>query len=229
MPRRSGYSRAVARVKREVFQHTAGFGRATNGLAFNVINLTTSNLGDRVATMSEVFEFFRIVELEVQSVFDTLVPLYAANSLALGGGALHAISFVNTPSGSRTAATSFEQMAQDQRFEIGNPTHRLRFKVGRADLLAEPMVWFNTFTTGSVPASTLSAGCITSSMSLAVNQTITGVTQLVSLRGVIEFHSEIDPADSFRLHIPRSIQQHPAVASTIDRLKKVVEFEEETV
>jgi len=216
------YRAEAGKTVKCVFSHIVSNGRATTGLTQTQVNLTTANLGDRLSTMSENYEFFRVVELEILSSVDTIVPIYATNSVALGGGVLHAISFVNTPSTSRTAANTLEQQAQDDRFEYGPVGQRCYIKVGRRDLLSEPLKWFNTFSTGSPGTETLTAGVVTCSLQLAINQTVTTVTQVVLLRGVAEFHSPIDPADSFRIRVPRAILEAPAVEKAVEKLKAAV-------
>ncbi len=225
MPKKNKKSSSVqgvsASITREAFRVvTTSSTRTSTGNTFTQYNLTAPNLGDRGSFISENFEFFRVVSLRVSSILDC-APVATG---AAGAALVHAVGFMNTPAGSTTAPTSNALMSQQAHYNIGPAFHRISIRAGRSDLLDEPMKWFNTFTTGSVPASTLSAGTVTGGLFAGFSATeAPGVTQYLIIEGVVEFHTPIDSTDSFRRRVPRAVLSLPAVQRAVDRLDEAID------
>lgn len=224
MPRRNnkrGASSLDPKITRESFRViTLSAANTTTMNRFTQYNLILPNLGDRGAFIGENFEFFRIVALRVESIVDS-APV---TNGATGGAIAHAVSFMNTPFGSQTTPTTNGLMSQQEHYHLANGFSKAVINVRRSDLLAEPLKWFNTFSTGSVPASTQSAGVVTGGLFTAYSATTSpGTTQYILISGIVEFHTPIDSADSLRRRIPRAIRSLPAVQRALDRFDQAVE------
>lgn len=205
-----------SRPVRTNFRVSASQARTTSGNSWAQLNLILTALGARAYTIGTGFEWFRITRLRAYSFI-------AGNNFAAGGGAWHAVSFINTPSGSQTAPTTAAIMQQHAHYSAANMYERATVSVAKKDLLAEPLKWFNTYSTGSVPATMLSAGTVTYQLTMDVSGTVSSTYQQVIIEGTIEFHSPIDPADSLLIRIPRTVVDDPAVVKAVAKVKGVVE------
>jgi hypothetical protein len=219
MPRNQARGGVAARIVRTSFRGFTSLNRTATGTSIAQLDLTPGNLGSRAGFECENYEFFRVTDLRVISVMTCTVP---GSTVAVGGSVSHAISFNNSPVGSQIAPTNFVQMAQAPHYALGGAAHRISFHVGRKELLAEPLKWFNTESTGSVPANQRSVGTITLCMDCSLGASVAAMYQYVILEGTVEYHTPIDPNDSMRFRVPRAIADDPAVAKAAARLKAAV-------
>jgi len=188
---------------------------SASGTQFAQLDLLLSNLGDRALDIGENFEFFRVTSLRISAV----VGNQTTNA---GGGLYQAISFVNTPKTDQIAPTSNGLQTQHEYYSHGSAFHKIAIVVGRRALLDQPNKWFNTTSTGSVPAATRSVGTVTAMLALSATGTVTSVDQMIVVEGDIEYHTPIDFSDSFHLRIPRLIRGETAVEKAVLRLRDAV-------
>ncbi len=207
-------------ITRCAFRNLVSQARTTNGDTYTTLDLTAANLGARGYDISQDFEFFRIVDLHIYSFIDG--PNLGTSSATVGGGSYHAISFMNTPAGSFTAPTTKARHAQHENFVADNGWRRLALRIRRQDLLNQPLKWFNAASTGSIPASSLSAGTITYMMGVGPGVAITSVSQTVVIEGVMELHTPITYPDSFKVLVPRAVSDEPSVAKALQKLRLAV-------
>jgi len=200
---------------------------ATNGDTYATLNLTAPNLGTRGADLAADFEFFRNVKLHVYSFVDG--PVLGTSSATVGGGVYHAISYLNTPQGSFNAPTTKQLHAQHENYVVGNGFHKISLSIDRRDIMAQPFKWFNTYTTGSVPASSQSAGTITYMIGIGPGVTVQSISQTIVVEGVVEAHTPISYGDTFRVRIPLPIRDDPTIVKAVDRLNLAVKTAEEEV
>jgi len=213
MPRKSTASQKVTRTP---FRVEASQARTTSGNSWGQLNLILTSMGARAYTIGTAFEWFRISKLRVYSFI-------AGNNFAAGGGAWHAVSFINTPSGSQTTPTTAAMMSQHEHYKAGPMYQIVGFTAGKKDLLSEPLQWFNTYSTGSIPATMLSAGVVTYQLTMDVSGTVSSTYQQVVIEGELEFHTPIDPADSFLLRIPSAVRDDPHVVKALTKARDAVE------
>jgi len=188
---------------------------ATASTQFAQLDLVLSNLGDRALDIGENFEFFRVTSIRIAAI----VGNQTTNA---GGGLYQAVSFVNTPKTDQVAPTSNGLMTQHEYYSHGSAFHKISVVVGRRALLDQPNKWFNTTSTGSVPAATRSVGTVTAMLALSATGTVTSVDQMIVVEGDIEYHTPIDFSDSFHLRIPRLVRAEPTVEKAVSRLKDAV-------
>jgi hypothetical protein len=220
-PSRGGrQGNAATRVTRTSFANVSDVARTTSGTTFTTINLSPGNLGTRAGFECENYEWFRITSLRVHSVVDTVVP---GSTVALGGAVLHGIAFNNSPLPLQNAPTTVAQMCQAPHFDQANAATKASFSVGRRELLSEPYKWFNTETTGTPPTGSNTVGTIIHFLQLTVGATSQNVGVRVWFTGTIEYHTPIDPNDSSRVRVPRSLTADPVVAKAMDRLRDAVD------
>ncbi len=217
MPRPKKNRDIVVRIP---FRTVAAQTRTTSGTSIASLNLTAANLGTRASFESENYEFFRIVSLRVYSLLDMANPGTA--TAVVGSAAHHAVAFVNSPVGSQVPPATYTDMAQFPRFSLSPPWGEARIRAGRGELLVEPLKWFNTEPTGSVPATMLSAGSIWYLLGTNFSATIGTCDQIVVIEGECEFTSPIAPTNSTLVHIPRGVADDPVVRRAADRLREVV-------
>jgi len=214
-------------ITRVAFRSVVSQARTTNGDTYATLDLTTANLGARGYDISQDFEFFRIVDLHIYSFIDG--PNVGTSSATVGGGTYHAISFMNTPAGSFSAPTTKARHAQHENFVADSGWRKIALRVRKQDLMNQPLKWFNAASTGTVPASSQSAGTITYMMGVGPGVTITSISQNVVLEGVMELHTPITYPDSFKVVVPRQVSDEPAVAKALQKLRLAVgEAETET-
>jgi len=191
--------------------------RTTAGSTISKFDLNLANLGDRALTVGEAYEFFRLESLHAYSVVDTVVP--AGTGITSGGSIFHALAFVNSPAGSMTTPTTIALLSQADKFAAAGPCGEPHIRVSRSDLLGEPLVWYNTYNTGSIPANQLSAGTILNQLAVQTLGTVVGVNQTIFIEGIIAFHSPIDTADSLLVRVPRNKLDDAGVSKAVDRLR----------
>jgi len=206
-------------ITRTLYRAVITQARTTSGETYGETELKLSNLGDRAATIGEGFEFFRLKTLHAYSFVDTQVP---GTSVAVAGAVNHQLAFINSPTGSTAAPTTPQIMAQWEHYVTSGAMERIKLRVGPRDLLSEPLKWYNTFNTGSIPANQLSAGQIVYALRILVGTTVTSVAQFVVIEGIVEFHTPIDTGSSLTVHVPRQLAEDPAVAKAAEKLRSAV-------
>jgi len=210
----------VGQVTRMPFRSVFTQSRTTTGESFQRTELSLANLGDRASLIGEGFEFFRVTRLHAYAFVDS--PVMATGGVSTGGPVRQSLAFINSPASSATAPTTQAQLSQYEHYVSGGGHEKLHLRAGKKDLLAEPMKWYNTFTTGTVPASTLSIGHLIQSLALVAAGTVVQVLQTVVLEGSIEFHSPIATADSL-VRIPPAVAGDPTVAARAAKLREAVQ------
>ncbi len=211
----------VGKIFRMPFRSSFSQARTTTGETYGRLDLSLANLGDRAGLDGETYEWFRVTRLHVYSYVDSPVMSLSTGGAAAGGSIRHAIAFINSPTASTTAPTTQAQLTQYEHYVTSGPMERIHLRVRRKDLLAEPLKWYNTYNTGSVPANQLSVGQIDYSLAIVNPTTVSSVAQFVIVEGTIEFHTPIASADSM-LRVPRKLLADPLVAKAADRLREAV-------
>ncbi len=195
--------------------------KATNGYQWGELNLTTANLGTRVADLCWDFEYFRLRKLEayLHTAFMAGVQDVAIES---------ALAFDVSPTAFNVPPTNADKTLEFRHAALGGIFHMPRISVGPKELLRTgPLPWFHTQPTGTPDASESSNGTIW--YMLGVNTAVTlpiNAVQTLVFSGVVEFSTPVDPALSRarrgELTIPPSVKDDPAVVKQLARLKEVI-------
>jgi len=199
--------------------------KTTNGTLFGELNLTTANLGTRVADMCWDFEYFRLRKLEAY--------LHTAFSAGVQDVAIEsALAFDVAPTAFNAPPTNADKMVEFRHAELGGLYHMPRISVGAKELLRTgPLPWFHTQPTGSPDASESSNGTIWYYLGISTAVTLpVNAVQTMVFSGVVEFSTPVDPALSRarrgELVIPPTVKDNPDVQAQIARLKKIIAFAE---
>ncbi len=180
-------------------------------------DLTTANLGSRVADMAWDWEYFRLVSLHAKSVLSTVETTTA----------IHGLYYDEANAATVVTPASLMQANSFLHSDTGGPFQMPRLSLSRRELLQNrSQRWFHTQTTGSPDATELSAGTLGYWLQNPVAQTN---IQTIVVWGVVEFQQAADPALTAQrrrdpmLCVPASIRSDPVIQAQASRLRKLVE------
>jgi len=208
---------------RTTFRHSVNAYRSTSGATHSETDLTTSNLGSRVADMAYDFEYFRLVSARAY-VVTTIQP----GGIAAPVYAMHGVAFDITPAAFVVTPTSVEKFVQFRHCEVGPIQMRPTINIPKGEFNRDrPIPWLHTQPTGSPDASESSAGTLYSYLELGCSGTLAvACNQYAIIEGIIEFSEPADPTLSRALRgdlsIPKSLKDDPVIAGQVARLRKLI-------
>lgn len=209
-------------ITRVPFRYEVETARTSAGLTIAQLDLTAQNLGTRGAAVSENFEFFRVVELDIYSGTD--ICQGDNGTVTAGFYGKQGIAFVNTALALQVAPTTIPLMAQHQHFVMGGLWDKLKLRITRKDLLQQPMKWYQTFNTGSPDASELSIGTLTYFLETGGAGISAGLRceQYVVFEGIMELHTPLD-YNLTGVRVPVGVASDPAVQKAIAKLRDALD------
>jgi len=165
-------------------------------------DMLLSNLGARAVAIGSAFEFFRFKRLSSKQFFTETAPVFDAD--ATGGTGTQgqtnveqACAFIESNAALTGTATTLDQMAQYERFDIGGPYEKLRLSIPLKVLRANALKWYNTSSTGA-STDDLSPGLfVFGTRNNNSQESGWGGYVRVCIEGVVEFRGMITPALTF--------------------------------
>jgi len=158
-------------------------------LTITEINLTVSQLGDRLLNIADTYAYWRLVGLRVDQI---LQAGYSGLSTPTSDHYIHGVTFIPQASGNYTAPTTLAQLVDFPEFSQGNGLQTVRISVGRQGLInSQPSKWLSTGTAGDTQI--LSAGVVTlfSACGSPADTTANGILRTV-ISFSVEFKGPID-------------------------------------
>jgi len=208
------------RIVRDKFRNYLSITRTSAGNTITPTSLFLGNLGERAVSIGESFEFFRLTSLKVRGYITN--GNVGTATASTGGAAELMIAFNNSPTAAQTAPTTVAQLTQMQHFASCGVYGQCGFSVGANELSQVPFKWFQTYGTGSVDSTELSAGNLVYRLSCDVTSSPVTIYGVVVIEGTIEYMSEIDPTLSLTVRIPPVLRDDPAVDKALTKLRSAL-------
>ncbi len=195
-----------------------------SGYEWTELDLTIANfVSDRVAALAPFYEFWRIKRLRVSAFSSGSsiggTPIASSNSTGfVNCGMAHGIGFLPSASADFGAMTTFDDLNQLPDMEYGPIHERLTLHLGPAQLYrSQPLKWFHTKNTGSIPAEDLSCGSITYVTYREVGSPsgTNSPTEFVQLTGEIELKAPLEDSLSASYVRPSGEQKEPPAATVV--------------
>ncbi len=195
------------------------------GVTLGEFSMTGPNLGTRAAAVATTFEFFRIKTLKAYMYCHSFATIYDSTPQKVGQiGCHHAFAYIDSNDVRTTAATTFTQMVQYEKFVAGGCYERLRMNISKRLLSAEPYKWYNT-SSGGAPTDSLAPGMFILFAGTDISTNNAGKSTLI-IEGVVEFRGMITPALQLSKQ-EEDLGTHSDWADIVDQVKPTSEYLEQ--